>query len=253
MTPLSSQLYSSKPSSHLHYSFSYSFYSIHQQIRWCYLRNLSQLLSLQSSQWYHHRTTYHHLLRLVWSFPNCFPCFYSGPYTFLPQKWISVLFQRNKFDNIVSFLKILRRQFNSLLWPMRPTWRGPSLPCSLCFSHTGFLSLPSTSPNCSHLKILALDFALCLECPTPPCGRFLLIILISIQKSPNLLWLSYLKQPAQPLSHDLFCFLYSTYYYQKLPYLCTDLLSMCPKENVNSLKTNTSLILLITACPMPAI
>lgn len=50
--------------------------------------------------------------------------------------------------------------------------------------------LPFTSiniPQFSHLKVLALDLVLCLECPTPLCVRFLLIILIFIQKSPYLL------------------------------------------------------------------
>lgn len=175
MAPLLFQLDSSKTSSHHHYSFPYSFYSIHRQVSWWYLWN-----PLKSHQFSHLHAT------IPWiynSFLTGFPASTLDFINSILQKGISMLFQRNKFGNIIPLLKssngfMMHLDYNWVsyygLWGH--TWRDPRLPCSLCFSHTGLLSFLSTSPNCSYLKALLLIFSLCLECPTPPCGRLLLII-----------------------------------------------------------------------------
>lgn len=135
---------------------------------------------LKSHQFSHLHAT---ILWIYNSFLTGFPVSTLGLINSILQKGISALVQRNNFDEIVPLLKssnglMMHLDYNSVsyygLWG--PTWCGPCLPYSLCFSHTGFLSFLSTSSNCSYLKALLLIFSLCLECPTPPCERLLLII-----------------------------------------------------------------------------
>lgn len=164
MASLSAQLYSSKPSSHLHCSSLELFYPSHQQC-WCYLINLSQISSLQSSPCYCNTLPSSPWISILVSYLFSLLLLLALHILFLKKE--SQCYSKD-INLIIAFpshppmASCHTSDYNSVphcgLWG--PTGCGPSLPCSLCFSLTGFLSLPY------HLQFFPISKPLLLGFPS---------------------------------------------------------------------------------------